>query len=77
MEIRNSSDAGRNWSIVLPRRYWLTTLSTQIGRTKRELVTYPKSKLSVLGTATEPAGNPRNYVEYTVKFVVAAATHRI
>lgn len=70
---------------VLPRRYWLTT--TQIGRTKRELVTYSKSKLSALGTATEFVGNPRNYVEYTVKFVVvedgftpllvAAATHKI
>ena len=46
---------------VLPRRYRLTT--TQIGRTKRELVTYSKSKLSVLGTATESVGNPRNYVE--------------
>lgn len=72
---------------VLPLRYWLNTLSTQIGRTKRELVTYSKSKLSVVGTATEPAGNPRNYLEYTVKFVVvedgfkpllvAAATHKI
>ena len=28
------------------------------------------SKLSVLGTAKESVGNPRNYVEFTVGFVV-------
>ena len=52
----------------LPCRYMST--ATEIRRTKRELVTYSKAKLSVLETAIEPARNPRNNGEYTVESVV-------
>ena len=44
--------------------------NTEIQTTKRELITYSKSKLSVLGTARVHIRNPCNNIEYAVEFVV-------
>ena len=43
---------------------------TEIQTTKRELITYSKSKLSVLGTARVHIRNPCNNTEYAAEFVV-------
>ena len=43
---------------------------TEIQTTKRELITYSKSKLSVLGTARVHIRNPCNNIEYAAEFVV-------
>lgn len=90
MEIRNQTvqmqvDTGVSYNVFY-RRCLLTT--TEIGRTKAKLVTYSKSKLSLLGTVTESVpGNRRNYMDYTVEFVIvgdgftallgAEASHKI
>ena len=53
---------------VLPRSF--LPANTEIQTTKRELITYSKSKLSVLGTARVHIRNPCNNTEYAVEFVV-------
>lgn len=53
---------------VLPLSYLPT--GAEVQKTKRELFTYSKSKLSVLGTTIVPVRNPRNNVEYIIEFVV-------
>ena len=53
---------------VLPRS--CLPNGTEIRTTKRELITYSKSKLSVLGTARVHIQNPCNNTEHVAEFVV-------
>ena len=53
---------------VLPRS--CLPANTEIQTTKRELIIYSKSKLSVLGTARVHIRNPCNNTEYAVEFVI-------
>ena len=65
VEIQIETGASCN---VLPRS--CLPNGTEIQITKRELITYSKSKLSVLGTAKVHIQNPCNNTEYTPEFVV-------
>lgn len=53
---------------VLPRS--CLSDDTEIQTTKRELITYSKSKVSVLGTTRVHIRNPCNNTEYAAEFVV-------
>lgn len=71
MEIRNKTVeiqiyTGASCNVV-PRSFLLAGAETQ--RTKRELVTYSTSKLSLLGTAIVPVRNAQSNVDYAEEFV--------
>lgn len=65
--VKMQTDTGASCN-VLPCSY--LSAGAAIQKTKREPVTYSKSKLSVLGTAIGLVRKPRNNIEYTEEFVV-------
>lgn len=65
--IRMQVDTGASCN-VLPHS--CLPSGTEIMATKRNLITYSKSKLNVLGTAMMTIRNPRNNAQYTEEFVV-------